>query len=90
MKSGDQEIEKTATEWGLTTPGAIAGWGDGASLTVFPQEGHLSTLCNHFEEIVETGKSLVVPMKLLVGALQETMGGEEFAFRFGRKGHVNR
>ncbi|WP_158881066.1 alpha/beta hydrolase [Rhodanobacter sp. L36] len=27
---------------------------DGASLTVFPQEGHLSTLCNHFEEIVET------------------------------------
>ena len=42
------------------------------------------------EKIVETAVALVVPVKLLVGSLQEVMLGEEFLFGLARKGDVNR
>ena len=41
------------------------------------------------EKIVETGKTGVVPVKLLIGPLQESVGGEKFPFGFARKGDVN-
>ncbi len=41
------------------------------------------------EEIVETGVTLVVPVELLVGALQETVFGEELPFRLAREGDVS-
>ncbi len=42
------------------------------------------------EEILETAVTLVVPVKLLVGPLQESVRGEKLPFGLARKGHVNR
>ena len=42
------------------------------------------------EKIVETGKALVVPVKLLVGALQKTVFGEKLRFRLARKRYMRR
>ena len=42
------------------------------------------------EEIVEGAVALIVPVELLVGALQEAMFGEKFPFGFAGKGDVNR
>ena len=42
------------------------------------------------KEIVEGRKTLVVPVKLLVGALQEAVLGEKFPFGFAREGHMHR
>ena len=41
------------------------------------------------EKIVEAGKARVVPVKLLVGALQIAELAEEPIFRLGRKSHMN-
>ena len=42
------------------------------------------------EEIVEGRKILVVPVKLLVGALQEAVLGEKFPLAFARERHMRR
>ena len=42
------------------------------------------------EEIVETAVALVVPVELLVVALQEAVLGQKLPFGFARKGDVNR
>jgi len=42
------------------------------------------------EKILETAVTLVVPVKLLVVTLQESLGREKFPFRFAGKRHVDR
>ena len=42
------------------------------------------------EKILETAVALVVPVKLLVVALQEAVGGQKLPFGFARKRDVNR
>ena len=41
------------------------------------------------EEIVEARVAGILPVELLVGALQESEFAEEAEFRLGREGHVN-
>src|SRR6516164_3175486 len=40
------------------------------------------------EEILKAAVAVVLPMKLLIGSLQETVPGKELRFRLGREGHV--
>ena len=42
------------------------------------------------EKVLEAAIALVVPVKLLVGALQEAVAGQELPFGFARKRDVNR
>ena len=42
------------------------------------------------EEVLEAAIALVVPVKLLVVALQEAVAGQKLPFGFARKGDVSR
>ena len=42
------------------------------------------------KEIVKAAKTVIVPVKLLIGALQEAVLGQKLPFRFARERHMHR
>src|SRR5262249_9117400 len=40
------------------------------------------------EKIIEAAIAVILPVKLLIGSLQETVPGEQLRFRLAREGHV--
>src|SRR5215471_15155368 len=61
----------------------------GQSVMALTTDGLALACGERAEELVESCKLAVLPVKLLVGALQIAKLAEEAEFRFGRKGHVH-
>src|ERR1700722_19891267 len=61
----------------------------GQGIAPFAADGLALARRKRGEEIVECGVAGILPVKLLVGALQKSVFAEEFELRFGGEGNVN-